>query len=123
MFIVLIKWKIKPGHEESFLTYWKQELKVRDNHELVGEFLCSPKSREYATWSLPEPGDPPCAIFLNVGIWQSEAAFLEQIEPYFADDEEPHYFEASRRLRIVLSADAQRIGQAQLPRQNSEGVV
>ncbi|MCY4096052.1 MAG: hypothetical protein OXG05_13110 [Gammaproteobacteria bacterium] len=123
MVIVLVKWKIKPGLEESFLKHWQQHLTVRDDLDLVGEFLCTPKSREYATWRLPDPGDPPCAIFLNVGIWRSESAFLEQIAPYFSDDAEPLHFEANRRVRTVLSANACRIGQARLPSDNSDGVV
>ena len=123
MVIVLVKWKIKPGHEAQFLQHWKQQLNVREDLDLVGEFLCTPKSREYATWRLPDPGDPPCAIYLNVGIWRSESAFLDQIAPYFSDNEEPLYFEAKRRVRTVLGGEVCRIGRAQLPRDNSEGVV
>lgn len=123
MVIVLVKWKVKLGREQSFLKHWKRELKVKNNLGLVGEFLCTPKSREYATWRLPDPGDPPCAIFLNVGIWKSESAFLEQIEPYFSDDEEPLHFEARRRVRTILGTDACRIGQTQLPRNNSKDVA
>lgn len=123
MVIVLVKWKIKRGQEEQFLAYWKQELKVRDDRELVGEFLCTPNSREYVTWRLPDQGDPPCEIFLNVGFWNDESAFLDQIEPYFANDENLLPFEASRRVRTVLTALSWRIGAALLPETSSDGVV
>ena len=123
MVIVLVKWKIKLGDEERFLLHWKKHLTIRDDLDLVGEFLCTPQSRDYATWRLPDPGDPPCAIFLNVGIWSNESAFLEQIEQYFSDDREPLTFEATRRVRTVLDCGLCRIGQAELPRENTNGVV
>ncbi|MCY4129681.1 MAG: hypothetical protein OXG15_10655 [Gammaproteobacteria bacterium] len=123
MIVVLVKWKVKPGHEEQFFAHWQQELKVRDDRELIGEFLCAPNSRNYVTWRLPDPGDPPCEIFLNVGFWNDESAFLDQIEPYFADNEELLPFEATRRVRTVLTAESWRIGTAQLPEFNSDGVL
>ena len=123
MVIVLVKWKITPGQEEQFLAHWKQELKVRDDRDLVGEFLCTPNSREYVTWRLPDQGDPPCVIFLNVGIWKHESAFHDQIAPYFADNEKLLPFEASRRIRTVLSLETWRIGTANLPEISSDGVV
>ena len=123
MVIVLVKWKIKPGQEEQFLDHWKRELKVGDKRELVGEFLCTPNSRDYVTWRLPDLGDPPCEIFVNVGFWNNEAAFLDQIAPYFADAEELLPFEATSRVRTVLTSESWRIGQTQLPDTSSDGVV
>ncbi|MCY3858026.1 MAG: hypothetical protein OXG25_03865 [Gammaproteobacteria bacterium] len=105
------------------MKHWKQHLTIQDDLDLVGEFLCTPQSRDYATWRLPDPGDPPCAIFLNVGIWTSEASFLEQIEPYFAGDGELLPFEATRRVRTVLDGEVCRVGQAELPRENTKGVM
>lgn len=123
MVIVLVKWKIKPGQEEQFLAHWKQELTVRDDRELVGEFLCTPNSREYVTWRLPDPDDPECEIFLNVGIWKNESAFIDQISPYFADNEKLLPFEASRRVRTLITSETWRIGASHLPEISSEGVV
>ena len=123
MVVVLVKWKIKPGHEERFIEYWETKLRVKDHRELIGEFLCKPKSRDYATWNLPEPEDATCEIFLNVGLWTNESAFLEQIAPYFSDYEELLSFEASRRVRAVLTAESWRIGKAHLPEMSSDGVT
>ena len=122
MFIVLVKWKIKPEFEEQFAEHWRTNLKVNDQRGLVGEFLCAPESREYGTWNLPDSDDPPCKIFLNVGIWEDEQAFLDQISAYFYDDKEPLFFEASRRVRAPLNTKTCRIGSASFPDRSSDGV-
>ena len=123
MVVVLVKWKIKPGHEAMFIEYWEKELRVGEQRDLIGEFLCKPEVREYANWELPDPDDPPCSVFVNVGYWADESAFLEQISPYFSDNDKLLPFEASRRLRTVLSTESWRIGEAFLPRLSSDGVV
>lgn len=123
MVVVLVKWKIKPGHEETFIEHWEKELRVGEQRDLIGEFLCKPEAREYATWGLPEPDDPPCHVFVNVGFWVDESAFLEQISPYFSNNEAPMPFEASKRVRTVMNAESWRIGEAFLPRLSSDGVV
>lgn len=123
MVVVLVKWKIKPGYADEFVLYWEKELRVEDQRDLIGEFLCKPQAREYATWSLPEPDDPECEIFLNVGFWVDESAFLRQVSPYFLDDKAPLPFEASQRVRAVLSPGSWRVGEALLPKLSSDGVI
>lgn len=123
MVVVLIKWKIKPSHEAMFIEHWEKELRVGDHRDLVGEFLCKPQTREYATWGLPDPDDPPCSVFVNVGFWMDESAFFEQISPYFSDNNKLLPFEASRRIRAVLSAESWRMGKAHLPEMSSDGVI
>ena len=122
MFIVLVKWKIKPGQETTFLDHWQKTLKIADERGLVGEFLCTPENHEYASWRLPDLDDPPCAIFLNVGIWENESSFLDQVSRYFNDEKTLLPFEARRRVRTFLGASAWRMGAAHLPNTSSEGV-
>ena len=122
MVIVLIQWKIKPGQEAAFQEHWEQDLRPEDCTGLVGEFLCKPGSEEYITWSLPDPNDPPCTVFVNVGIWASVDAFRKQIEPKFNDNKPPKPFEAARRVRTVLYPLSRRMGTAPLPEGSSRGV-
>ena len=53
------------------------------------------------TWGLPDHNDPPCTIFVNVGVWGHAEAFREQVEPYFNDDKEPTPFERVLPVRLV----------------------
>ena len=122
MVIVLVQWKIKPGHEAAFREHWEQKLHIKDCTGLVGEFLCEPGSEEYITWSLPDRTDPPCTVFVNVGVWASADAFHEQVAQYINDDKEPEPFEAARRVRTVLHPMSRRMGSALLPEGSSEGV-
>ena len=89
-------------------------LALRTVADLVGEFLCEPGSQHHITWNLPDCDDPPCTVFVNVGIWADDEAFREQVEPYFNDDKEPEPFEAARRVRTVLSPVSRRMGSALL---------
>ena len=122
MVVVLVKWKIKPGREDEFLTRWREEFTIPDPHGLVGEFMCEPGSQGYITWGQRDPDDPPCTIFVNVAIWDSAEAFRMQVEPKFKDDKEPESFEAVRRVRTVLNPVAWRMGEGLLPDASSEGV-
>lgn len=123
MVVVLVKWKIKPGYEDEFLKRWREKFKIDDPRGLVGEFMCEPGSQDYITWSLPDPDDPPCKVFVNVGIWADDEAFRQQVEPKFKDDREPEPFEAARRVRIVLHPTCWRMGSAELPDKSSVGVL
>ena len=125
MVVVLVKWKIKPGHEDEFLTLWREKFTIGDCAGLVGEFMCGPGSQEYITWAMRDPHDPPCTIFVNVAIWASAEAFREQVEPKFGDPQAaPDNFEAVRRVRTVLdSVPCWRVGKASLPDESSEGVL
>ena len=122
MVIVLIQWIIKPGQEAAFQEHWKQKLHIEDRTGLIGEFLCEPGSEEYITWSLPDRNDPPCTVFVNVGIWASADVFRQQVEPNFNDDKQPEPFEAARRVRTVLYPLSRRMGTALLPEGSNQGV-
>lgn len=122
MVVVLVQWKIKPGHEDAFRKHWEQKLQIQDRTNLVGEFLCEPGSEDYITWKLPAPDDPPCTVFVNVGIWANADAFHQQVEPYFNDNKQLESFEADRRVRMVLYPGPRRMGSAPLPKGDAEGV-
>ena len=122
MAIVLIQWKIKPGHEDEFRKHWEQKLCIGDRTGLVGEFLCEPGSEDYITLHLSGPEDRSCAVFVNVGIWANADAFHQQIGKYFNEDKQPESFEAARRVRTVLYPRSRRMGSAPLPEGDTEGV-
>lgn len=119
MVIVLVQWKIKPGLGAVFRSHWEKNLRIANRSGLVAEFLCEPGSEGYITWAMPDPDDPPCTLFVNVGIWTDADAFRDQVEPYFNDDREPEPFEAARRVRTVLHPVSRRMGCALLPKDSS----
>ena len=123
MVIVLVKWKIKPDHKDEFLASWKETYRIKNLDGLIGEFLCSPDSQPYITWCLPDPGDPPCCIFVNVGLWSDVESFRKQVEPNFNDNKMIEKFEAARRTRAVLTPAEWRIGKGLLLEANSTGVL
>ena len=128
MIIVMIKWKIlnKQAKIDAFLDFWKQEVVVQDRIGLVGEFLSEIGSRErydYITWDFEKPEGDAYKIFVNVAIWADAGAFQEQIGQYFNDNNPLKDFEAERRVRTVLEPACWRIGDASLPKYDSDGVL
>lgn len=123
MVIVLVKWKIEPGHEGEFLRRWREEFGIEDSRGLIGEFMCGPGSQSYITWRLADPDDPPCTIFVNVAFWADEESFRKQVEPNFSDDRDLESFEAARRVRTVLDPVSWRLGGADLPEHSSDRVL
>ena len=128
MIIVLIKWKIEDKQEklDAFLGFWKQEAAVQDRKGLVGEFLSEIGSRErydYITWDFEKPEGDAYKIFVNVATWADADAFQEQIGQYFNDNKPLMDFEAERRVRTVLEPACWRIGDASLPKHDSDGVL
>jgi hypothetical protein len=118
MMIVLIHWRIKPDRVDEFLAFWKQTATVADRSELVTEMLSevrSPKDFWYATWSLDPESFGNFKSFVNVGIWNDDQAFKEQIADKFNDDLPLKSFEMYRRRRAILTPKTWRIGNAQLP--------
>ena len=108
--------------EDAFLTHWREEFRIDDRRGLVGEFMCGPGTQDYVTWSLPDPDDPPCTIFVNVAFWVDDESFRKQVEPNFNDDRKLESFEAACRVRTVFEPVCWRRGLADLPPQNSMGV-
>ena len=93
---------------------------------MVGEFLNEalvPKDIGYITWHLDPDSLGTFKSFVNVGIWDDEKAFHEQIGQYFNDDMPVKDFEMYRRRRIALRPECWRMGDAKLPVQDSGGVL
>lgn len=126
--MILVHWQIRPAQEAAFLDYWRRSAAVRDRAGLIGEFLSRVVPGEAAplpwiTWHLPEEAGTDAAHYLNVGLWASEAAFLDQIAGMFDDDRPVAAFELRRRRRMLLAPQAWRVGGAALPDRDSAGVA
>ena len=127
MIIVLVYWKIKPNAQDTndFLDFWKREAVVDDRTGMIGEFLSEVDRRNYpniTTWNLDD--DPESyRCFVNVGLWEDEQAFNEQIAKYFNDNQPCKHFEQARRVRAILRPKCWRIGDPLLPEKDSGGVM
>ena len=127
MIIVLIHWRIKPTKKDidEFLEFWRKTAIVEDRSGMVGEFLStleSPQKLPYITWNLDDKPESYTS-FINVGFWQDEEAFSEQIARYFDDTKPIKSFEEVRRVRTVLRPKCWRIGDRALPHHDSGGVL
>ena len=126
--IALIHWRIKPEREhiEAFLAFWRTQSIVEDRTGLIGEFLSetlSQKDFPHITWHIDPDRLDDHKSFVNVGTWADEKAFHEQIGKNFNDDRPILPFEKYRRLRIVLRPKCWRMGQGQLPVNDSVSVL
>jgi hypothetical protein len=95
MNVVIVKWVITRGAEETFLTKWRS-LSFKDSSGLFREFLSPVGRSPLSTWDL---GSDASSVFINVGIWESAEAFERQVGKFMA---EKHPFEVEPRQRIVL---------------------
>jgi hypothetical protein len=126
MIIVLIHWRIKPEKTSEFLDFWKTQATIQNRGDLVAEMLNEvqmPKDFPYATWSLDPESFGNFKSYVNVGVWDDDNAFQEQIGQYFNDDRPMLDFEKFRRRRAVLKPVSWRRGQAQLPENDPAGVL
>ena len=126
MIIVLIHWRIKPDKTTDFLDVWRTQARVNDRTGLVAELLTevkTPKDLWYITWHLDPDSLGDFVSYLNVGIWQDDAAFEQQIARYFNDSGPLRDFEKYRRRRVVLNPVAWRRGRADLPTADPAGVL
>lgn len=125
MFAALIHWSIKPEHVDDFLQHWKTVNTVADRSQLIGEFVCKPYSREdfnYIDWQLEADQPEESVSFVTIGLWSEAEAFREQVARHFNLDDDPKFFEAHRRRRVVLHPEAWRTGAGLLPTDDSPGV-
>ncbi len=120
--IVVVHWKIKPGHEAEFLDYWGTRSVVEDRSGLVGEYLSSIESRERAPWITWQTLNPAYTSYFNVGIWRDVEAFQSQIGRFIDNSRPPLPFEAERRERIFLVPERWRAGRTPLPTVDPPGV-
>jgi hypothetical protein len=125
MHILLIEWKIIPGKEDEFKDYWKTKVPVQDRTQLVGEFLSSvnAKTEEFpwVTWNSNK--DSSFSHFINVALWANVGAFHRQIGKYFDPAKGKLDFEFELRRRSLLSPECWRMGDWNLPKHDSGGVL
>ena len=120
--LVIVHWKIKPGREAEFLTYWSERARVADRAGLVGEFLSGVEDRATYPWMTMASLDRRWTSYFNVGLWRDAAAFQEQIGRFIDIARPPLDFEAERRERVLLAAERWRRGTWQLPADDPPGV-
>lgn len=127
MMIALIHWRIKPDEQSNaeFLTHWKTNNTIGNRTELIGEFLSDSlpiADFPYITWHLDSESLGDFKSYVTVGLWRNAAAFKEQIAAYFNDGKALLPFEKYRRRRVVFRPVCWRLGQASIPRTDSDGV-
>lgn len=132
MIIVLINWRIAPTKVDEFLEYWKETLSLEGKPGLVGEFLSKVEGTSFhncITWNMEadnadnEAANVDHVSYVNVGIWSDADAFHTAVGQYMPDGRKTSLaFEAAPRRRAILSPEAWRIGQEQLPAITSENV-
>ena len=132
MIIVLINWRIAPTKVDEFLEHWKEKLSLEGKPGLVGEFLSKVEGQDFhncITWNMEadnadnEAANVDHVSYVNVGIWSDADAFHTAVGQYMPDGRKTSLtFEAAPRRRAILSPEAWRIGQEQLPATTSEDV-
>ena len=127
LIIVLIHWRIKPEqeHVDAFLDFWRGKCSLEDRSGLVSELLSetlTARDFPYITWDMDIDGLADHRSFINVGTWEDENVFHEQVGKNFNDDKPMLSFEKYRRRRIVLRPQCWRIGHATARFHDSAGV-
>jgi len=119
MIIVLVRWQIKKGKSGEFRKEWEESLIPRDHSGLYREILAGPDKRvrdKYKTFDLISDSYD---IFVNVGIWESVAAFERAVGIFMRRRKAS--FEFKLRERIVLAKVSDRGGDYQLPPPTIDG--
>ena len=124
MVVILILWHIKQGQEQAFIKAWKEDLFVNNREKLVGEFLSKTVDEVediFKSWKIATVCSPvePVTPYVNVGIWESLAAFLSEIKQYIQNpgaSSQPWFV---AKYRVVLEPVAWRIGGMGLPNRDS----
>jgi len=124
---VLVHWQIRSNCEDEFLAYWRTQAIVHDRTSLVGEFLNKVDLHHledfpWVTWAISVDSEISALHYVNIGMWASKQAFLQQISPDFGDEAPIRPFELRRRRRMLLMPQAWRIGIATVPLCDSLGV-
>ncbi len=133
MIIVLVDWYVDETKVGEFLKYWREQLPIHNRNGLIGEFLSEPVAMNYkpwVTWDMPqenvkEESDGNFVRIVNVGLWEDEKSFEEEVARYIDDKNSPaKAFEMRdpKRQRTMLKPLEWRIGEAKLPTLDSGGV-
>lgn len=135
MIIALINWRILPHFEAHFLDRWKTGLRLEGQPGLIGEFLSKvegPSFHEGVTWQMEadELDDPSAwrsndfVSYVNIGMWNSAEEFMNAVMKYASKGRTlKEEFEAAPRRRAILTPEAWRRGDNDLPSGLSAGVL
>ena len=127
MIIALIHWRIQPDEasESAFLEHWKTNNTITDRTGLVAEFLSDSlpiADFPWITWHLDPESLGNFRSFVTIGLWQDADTFGEQVANYFNDNKPMLPFEKYRRRRVIFKPVSCRIGETELPTEDSLGV-
>jgi hypothetical protein len=76
----------------------------------------------YITWHLDAESLGDFKSYVTVGLWRDATAFQDQVAAYFNDGNPLKPFEKYRRRRVVFRPVSWRVGDAEMPRRDSDGV-
>ena len=127
MIVALIHWRIKPDpeSERDFVEHWQTQNSIADRSGLIAEFLSASLPMAdfpYITWHLDPESTGDFKSFVTVGMWKDSTAFRHQVAAYFNDGKPMLPFEKYRRRRVIFDPVQWRIGGAELPNSDSQGV-
>jgi hypothetical protein len=128
MIVVLIHWRIHPDpeSEQAFIKHWQTRNSIADRSGLIAEFLSASLPMAdfpYITWHLDPESTGDFRSFVTVGLWQDSDAFRDQGAAYFNDGNPLLPFEKYRRRRVIFNPVQWRLGSANLPAGDTEGVI
>ncbi len=133
MIVVLVDWYIETNKVSEFRTYWREQALIRNRNGLIGEFLSEPVAVDYKSWvtwdmcqeNIKEESGGNFVRIVNVGLWEDEKSFEEEVARFCNDKNLPaKSFEMRdpKRQRTMLKPLEWRIGEAKLPTLDSGGV-
>ena len=127
MFIALIHWRIKPDAESkaAFLEHWNTRNSISDRTGLIAEFVSDTlpmASFPYITWHLDPESLGNFKSLVTIGLWADADTFGKQVAKYFNDENPMLPFEKYRRRRVIFSPVGWRVGETELPTDDSPGV-
>ena len=127
MIVALIHWRIKPDAKsrKAFLKHWNTKNPIVDRTGLIAEFLSdSLKIADfpYITWHLDPESLGNFKSLVTIGLWADADTFGKQVAKYFNDENPMLPFEKYRRRRVIFSPVGWRVGETELPTDDSPGV-
>jgi hypothetical protein len=84
MVITLVRWLIKGGYVEEFISFWETQMKIAKNRGLFRKTLTAVDDKEedlnFHTFPIESPH---YSTFINIGMWNSLEDFDKEIGDIF----------------------------------------
>lgn len=126
MIVALIHWRIRPDEasREAFLAHWRNSSLIVDRSSLIGEFLTEAFPRRMFRMSNMRFSAPSAEYrsYFTFGLWQNLRAFEQAVSTYIPEEGHMLWFEQAPRERDLFHPVCYRIGEANLPLQDSPDV-